>query len=253
VRSWGYDSHVFQAGQAVEPAGQARSDYAIFCGLAERLGFGEAYSQGRTEQEWVDCLRKTSDLDQQALEQEGIWRLDPEPRVALRGFAEDPIANRLPTPSGRIEIATPAAMHYGLPIIPTYLADDTGGDPSYPLQLLTPHSKLRSNSCLHANPWLQRLEPHRAWISPVDAASRDIADGDPILVSSPQGTIALPAYVTERIMPGVVCVYQGTWYSPDTDGIDRGGCANTLTHQIESPSGGYATHSTWVQVEKEAQ
>jgi len=252
VRSWGYDSHLFQANRAVEPTGQARSDYAIFCGLAERLGFGEAYSQGRTEQEWVDWLRESSDLDREALQQEGIWRVDPEPRVALRAFAQDPVANPLPTPSGRIEIATAAAMRHGLPIIPTYLADDTAGDPRYPLQLLTPHSKLRSNSCLHANPWLQRLEPHRAWISPVDAAFRGIADGDPILVSSSQGTIALPVYVTERIMPGVICVYQGTWYAPDADGIDRGGCANTLTSQLESPSGGYATHTTWVQVAKEA-
>jgi len=252
VRSWGHDSHLFEAGQAVEPVGLARSDYAIFSGLAERMGFGEAYSQGRSEQAWVDWLRETSELDQQALANDGIWRVDPEPRVALRAFAKDPVANRLPTPSGRIEIATSAATRYGLPMVPTYLGDDTGGDPSYPLQLLTPHSKLRSNSCLQANPWLRRLEPHRAWINPKDAEPRGISDGDPVWVKSPRGTIALPAYVSERIMPGVICVYQGTWYTPDADGIDRGGCANTLTSQIESPSGGYTTHSTWVQVEKEA-
>ena len=252
VRSWGHDSHLFAARQVTPPVGEARSDYWIFAQLAERLGFGAAYSEGRSEQDWIDWLNETSDIDRQALARDGIWRVDPEPRIALREFAADPEGHRLSTPSGRIEITTPAAMRHGLPLIPTYVADDTGDDRErYPLQLLTPHSKLRSNSCLHANPWLQRLDPHRAWINRRDAEVRSIADGDPIRVSSSQGIIALPAYVTERIMPGVVCVPQGTWYAPDAEGVDRGGCANTLTRQIESPSGGYATHTTWVQVERE--
>jgi anaerobic dimethyl sulfoxide reductase subunit A len=119
---------------------------------------------------------------------------------------------------------------------------------AYPLQLITPHSKLRSNSCLHANHWLQRVDPHAVWISARDAAARGIADGEQVEVCSEQGVIRLPAKVTERIMPGVVCVYQGTWYQPAADGVDEGGCANVLTSHRTSPTGGCATHSEWVEV-----
>ena len=53
-----------------------------------------------------------------------------------------------------------------------------------------------------------------------------------------------------RALPGVVCVYQGTWYRPGADGVDEGGCANVLTAHRESPTGGYATHSTQVEVRR---
>ena len=63
-----------------------------------------------------------------------------------------------------------------------------------------------------------------------------------------RGTVALPAKVTQRIMPGVVCIYQGTWYRAEGDEADPGGCANVLTERRESPTGGLATHSAWVEV-----
>jgi anaerobic dimethyl sulfoxide reductase subunit A len=184
-----------------------------------------------------------------ALLDQGITREDGESRVALDDFRADPVAYPLHTPSGKIEIACLQAETYGLPVIPSYVEiEDDGGE--YTLQLITPHHKFRSNSCLYAVPWLQRLEPHAAWINPSDAETRGIADGDAVEVSSARGTIRLSAKVTERIMPGVVCVYQGTWYRPRLDGIDEGGCANVLTQQRESPTGGCATHSTWVAVRR---
>ena len=67
-------------------------------------------------------------------------------------------------------------------------------------------------------------------------------------VFNDRGVARLPAKVTERIMPGVVCVYQGAWYRPGPDGVDEGGCANVLTPGRTSPTGGCATHSAWVEV-----
>jgi anaerobic dimethyl sulfoxide reductase subunit A len=80
--------------------------------------------------------------------------------------------------------------------------------------------------------------------------ARGIQDGEGVEVTSESGTIRIPAMVTERIMPGVVCVYQGTWYLPSSDGVDEGGCANVLTGHITSVTGGYATHSGWVEVRR---
>jgi anaerobic dimethyl sulfoxide reductase subunit A len=103
---------------------------------------------------------------------------------------------------------------------------------------------------MHATSWLQELEPHVVWINPQDAEMRSIGHGDVVEIYSDQGTVRLPAKVTERIAPGVVCIYQGTWYRPGSDGVDEGGCANVLTPHRLSRTGGLATHSAWVEVRR---
>ena len=248
VGSWGHDAFLFHSRQALPQTAGTRTDYWVFAQLAERLGFGDGYTGGKTEAEWMEEFLSDSDLDAGALDA-GLMRTDGEPRVALADFRRDPVAHPMPTPSGRIELSNTQAAEYGLPAVPEYLADD-GTDADYPFSLITPHSKLRSNSCVHANPWLQEAEPHRIWLNPDDAAARGIADGDPVEAFSPQGTIALPAKVTERIAPGAVCVYQGTWYQPGPDGVDRGGCANTLTDHRLTATGGFTTHSSRCQIRR---
>jgi anaerobic dimethyl sulfoxide reductase subunit A len=70
-------------------------------------------------------------------------------------------------------------------------------------------------------------------------------------VFNDRGRIAIPAWVTERIMPGVVSVFEGAWYAPDEQGVDRGGCANTLTRDAYSGGGAAVLNTSLVQVEKE--
>ena len=143
--------------------------------LAQRLGFGDAYTQGLDESQWVNALIQSSTIDHKTLAAEGIWRTDPKPRVALADFCADPAAHPLMTGSGLIEIENPVAEQYGLPSIPSYLAVHSEASvEDYSLQLLTPHHRLRSNSCLAANPWLQGLEQHAVWISAADAKARGI-------------------------------------------------------------------------------
>ncbi|NKB28407.1 MAG: molybdopterin-dependent oxidoreductase [Rhodobacteraceae bacterium] len=57
------DPHVFFMPQLIAPVGQAKSDYAIFTGLAQRLGHDDAYTQGLDEDAWLqtlwaDCVEK---------------------------------------------------------------------------------------------------------------------------------------------------------------------------------------------------
>ena len=44
--------------QLIAPVGEARDDYAIFSGLAERLGVGETFTEGRAADEWLRILYK---------------------------------------------------------------------------------------------------------------------------------------------------------------------------------------------------
>lgn len=236
--------------QAIEPLYESTSMLQICNGLAAR--FGIIHYASHDELEWRRELAKDSLIpDFDAFVEKGIYRVPlPEPRVAFQQEINDPANHPFPTPSGKIEIYSQplAAMNQPLlPPIPKYIEAWEGrADPlaaRYPLQLLTTHFKLRAHSQYENIPWLRELTPQAVTLNPKDAAARGIKEGDTVYVFNERGTMMLPALVSERIMPGVVDIPQGAWFSPDAAGIDRRGCANTLTRDVGSP-GGAACHNT---------
>lgn len=120
----------------------------------------------------------------------------------------------------------------------------------YPLQLITPHPRNRVHSELYLVPWLKETEEHRVWINTRDAKARGIEDRDEVLVCNERGTVSLPAFLTERIMPGVVAIFEGSWYQPDEKGVDRGACANTLTRDDYSGGGACVMNTSLVEIQK---
>ena len=67
------------------------------------------------------------------------------------------------------------------------------------------------------------------WMNDEDAAERGIEDGDLVLAENPVGAVRCTARVTKRCVKGMAGLHQGCWYDPDpVDGVDDGGCANTL-------------------------
>jgi anaerobic selenocysteine-containing dehydrogenase len=69
-------------------------------------------------------------------------------------------------------------------------------------------------------------------INPHDAEKRDIETKDVVRIYNDRGSILCAAYVTERIMPGVIRVPEGGWYTPldpgDPNSLDIGGNPNAL-------------------------
>ncbi len=126
--------------------------------------------------------------------------------------------------------------------IPTYVnnVEHTSYDPglkNYPLLVISPNSYYRSHSAGFNISLLNGdCYRHRVWISVADAKARGIKDNDLVRVFSDVGEMIIPAYVTSRILPGVVAIYHGGYYRPGSvqsalmpDGIDRGGNMNFLT------------------------
>jgi anaerobic dimethyl sulfoxide reductase subunit A len=261
---WGHGDSVIFMNKAVEPPGECRSDFEICAAIAGRLGLGDAYTEGRTELEWLEWMlgpARASDPSFPAFDEfrrKGVHVFQhARPHVAFRDFRQDPDRAPLGTPSGRIEIYSQRLADMALdhvPPIPVFIPEWEGGawDPlfaKYPLQAFGRHFQRRTHSIYDNVDWLEEAMPQRLFMNPMDAAARDLEDGDEVRVFNDRGEIRLKVRVTRRIMPGVVDIPQGAWWSPDAGGIDRRGNINVLTSERPTPGArGNAQHTLLVQV-----
>jgi len=262
TRPWPSGPYFTFINQAIEPMGEGKTDWEIGRLLAGKLGFKDFDTL--SEEEWLRKFVKENPEyakyipDYDKFKQESIHRVRlEEPIVAFQKQIEDPENNPFPTPSGKIEIFSQRVAELNNPLcppIPKYISTwEDRNDPlmgKYPLQLLSPHPKSRAHSTLQNVDWLVEVDPHRVWINPVDAEARGVSDGDQVYVFNDRGKLAITAWVTRRIVPGVVCIFEGAWFNPDEKGIDRGGCANVLTKDAYSPGGAAALKTALVQVTK---
>ncbi len=222
--------------RAVAPYGQARDDYEIFTGLAQRLGFARAFTEGRTARQWLEHIYEPT---RSALAERGVnapdfaqfWEdgelilpVQASDGGIVRKFRRDPDAAPLPTPSGRIEIASAAIAGFGYadcPGHPAWLPPQEGfGAPAaarYPLQLSPtsrrPGCTASSISAPPASPQ-RSTGASRSALHPQDAAARGIADGDIVRLYNERGACLAGAALSEALRPGVVQLATGAWYDP---------------------------------------
>ena len=262
ARPWLSGPYYIYFNKAIPSLYESKTDLDIFTELSHRLGI-EGYSD-KTEEEWIQEIVHTSpDLsrdipDYEEFKRKGSVKMKlPNPFISFEREIADPEKYPFPTPSSKIEIHSQKIAELNdpkLPPIPKHLETWESSDDKlakkYPLQLITIHFKTRAHSTFDNILWLQELEPQTIWISIADAEKRGIRDGDEVKIFNDRGEMIIQAKVTERIMPGVVSVGQGAWYSPDEKGIDHGGCVNVLTKDEYSPGGAFPSNTCLVQVEK---
>jgi len=261
ARPWPSGPYYTYINQAIEPLGECKSDLRIAEELADKLGL-EEFVKYPDEKKAIRFLIKLREDTRKSIKninkfrEEGIHRLSiEEPYVAFKEQIEDPENKPFKTPSGKIEIFSQRIADLNdpeNPPIPKYMERWEGRyDPlseKYPLQLISPHPKSRIHSEMYLVEWLSEVDPHVAWINPIDAEPRGIKNGEEILVFNDRGKLTIKAWLTERIIPGVISIFEGAWYNPDDNGIDRGGCVNTLTKDAFSPGGASALKSCLVEI-----
>lgn len=105
----------------------------------------------------------------------------------------------------------------------------------YPLHMITPHSFYKQHFVGDLNPLYEDEYRRSIWLSVSDAKARGIKDGDMVMAYSDVGQCLVPAYVTNRLVPGLVCLPFGRNYMPSDvktelmpDGIDLAGSCNFL-------------------------
>lgn len=241
--------------QAIEPVGESRDDYAIFSGVAERMGVAETFTEGRDAQAW---LRFIYDDSRQRAESFGIalpafdqfWRdglleIDfPETdNVLLKAFRDDPDAHPLPTPSGRIEIFSERIAGFGYADCPGHPVWLDKPAPAFPLHLLSNQPKTRLHSQYDHGSYsrsskIREREP--LTMNPKDAQARGIVEGDVIKVFNERGAFLAGVIVSDGIRPGVVQIATGAWFDPLVRGergsLEKHGNPNVITRDVGASS-----------------
>lgn len=270
------DGFMIAMRQHLAPQFEARDDYAIFSALADKLGFGDSFSEGRDPAAWIRHMYEGSMPRAQA---DGIelpafdefWQrgkleyaLPGEPQVFLKAFRDDPLASPLSTPSGKIELFSQTVADFGYeecPGHPFWYQKEEENQREimarWPLHLLSsqPRTRLHSqydHGSLSRSTKVQGREP--LWLHPEDAAARGITEGSVVKVFNQRGTLLAGVHLSEDIRPGVVQMSTGAWYDPQDpsqpNSIDKHGNPNVLTEDIGSSrlGQGCSAQSCWVEI-----
>jgi anaerobic dimethyl sulfoxide reductase subunit A len=251
VPSWDNNYYFLYNNHCIEPLFGWKFEHDWIKACADLLGCGDAFRAGKeTTVDWLKHLYEKMAADFpdrpelkpfEEFQKNGIhvWKL-PERNVSFEENIKDGVPFK--TPSGKIEIFSKKLWDMNwkdVPAIPGFLDCYEGPrDPKqaeYPLQLIAYHTKRRAHSIHDNNVLMEELDPPRVWISKKDAAARGITDGDRVEVFNDRGVSRTTAFVTDRIMDGVIAMSEGVWYKPGKDGIDERGSINVLTHTVPTP------------------
>jgi anaerobic dimethyl sulfoxide reductase subunit A len=271
----GSHNYMIAMQKTITPMWEVRSTYDMCADIAEHLGLREQYTEGLTQNQWIrkhyDSIReKRSYLpDWEVAKDKGVIdqqiATDKE-SLAFADFRQDPQANPLKTPSGKVEIYSEALAKIAsewvladdekITPIPEFCPSweshlDKEGIKKYPLQMIGFHTKGHTHSTYTNVPQLQEAVPDEIWINPIDAAQRGISNGDMVHVYNDRGIVEIPAKVTNRLAPGVTAMPQGAWTKANANGVDVGRCINTLTtHRVSPLAKGNPQHTNLVEIKK---
>lgn len=265
VPPWVTDHYLLYNRRCMEPLFECRFEFEWIRDTAACLGMEKAFTEGKaTLEAWMchlydEARAAEPDLPElDAFRETGCFVFDAgEPHIAFRDIIEED--GRFDTPSGKIEIFSKTLYDMGrpadIPGLPKYVPCAEGPDDAladtYPLQLIGYHTKRRCHSIHDNNPLMEELEPPVIWIHPADAEARGIQNGELMELYNDRGCVRISAFVTDRVMRGVVAMSEGAWFRPGTDGACERGCINVLTSSEPTPlARGNPQHTNLVEARK---
>jgi len=268
--------------KVIEPLGESKTDFQVFTELAYRIGgdvFGKAYNpkagrsyfenpDGVDEAYLVDWWHKVQDhqgvtMGWEEFKQRGVYKFKlDQPHVAFREQVEN--GTPFQTPSGKIEILsgelagisdwTRTRYGYHVPSIPKWVEPweslNAAKANEHPFHLISPHPRWRTHSIYNNCSWLRETYEQEVTVNAQDARRLGIRTGDTVEVWNDRGKVVVPAYVTERCLPGVAVLHEGAWMDLDENGVDRAGNPDMLTLDNPSPAGAFAYNTVLCSIRK---
>ncbi|WP_065754050.1 molybdopterin guanine dinucleotide-containing S/N-oxide reductase [Bradyrhizobium paxllaeri] len=250
----GTDPRLVAMRRAVDPIGEARDDFDIFADLSRRLGVEQAFTEGRNSRQWLAHLyeptrKALTEAGWDAPDFDEFWQRGelalpsgPDDGGFLRAFRNDPVSNKLSTPSGKIEIYSKAIAGFGYddcPPHPAWLPSTEPPTSRHPLTLIANQPATRLHSQLDFGAYSQSSKiagREVVRLHPDDARRRGIANGDIVRLFNDRGACLAAAAVTDDVMSGVIQLSTGAWYDPEPGAAEQPLCVhgnpNVLTRDI---------------------
>ena len=150
------------------------------------------------------------------------------------------------TPSGKIELYShEAEMKWGISPLADYTEiNNSKEDKKYPLVFLTPNTGSRIHSQFGNLKIIKETTPEPyIRISPVDAFSRSLTEGQKIRVFNQIGELTGRVKITNRVLPGLIVFPNGLWFN------EAGGVNQLIAGQETDIGFGAAFHDSRVEIE----
>jgi trimethylamine-N-oxide reductase (cytochrome c) len=269
----GVFTSVFHERPACPPVGESLNDFDCVAEVAKKIS-REAYlkyTAGEiTASMCIDLFWQgsgVSHLDENDdFHKRDIFVLPCDPDIQkkvppqLRKFAEDPENNPLQTPTGKLEFTSTGLLKH-FPDdpergpYPKWIERGPSHDETlrserakkYPLLCMSNHGRWRFHANLDDITWHREIETMKirgrdgyqyepVWMNTATAREYGVSHGDIVKLYNERGAVLGAAYVTERIIPGVVYMDHGSRFDPiDPEKLDRGGAINLISPRRPFP------------------
>ena len=267
---------VFHEYPACPPVGESLNDFDCVAAVAKKISddvFMAYTGNDKAIERVIELFWQGSgvahlDVDDE-FHKNDIFIIPSDPDIqkipaGLKQFADDPDSNPLTTPTGKLEFtSTKIQEHFPddleRPPFPKWIKHGESHDESlsserakrFPYLCMSNHGRWRFHANCDDITWNREIETMKirakdgyqyepAWMHPKTAVENQIEHGDIVKVYNERGTVLCAAYVTERLIPGVIYVDHGSRFDPIEAGtLDRGGAINLIT-----PHNNISKHAT---------
>ncbi|MCA1498610.1 MULTISPECIES: molybdopterin-dependent oxidoreductase [unclassified Bradyrhizobium] len=258
--------------KAIEPLGEARSDFDIFNAIAGKLGVAERFNEGRDEMGWVRHLYEACRDDASKRfgfampEFDAFWESGyahcpvKADHTFLADFRNEPEEYPLNTESGKIVLGSETLARLDYPDCrshPAWIepAEWLGTAEAGQMHLISHQPAGRLHSQLETGPSsrvMKRNGREQARLHPDDAAALGIVDGQTIRIWNDRGECLATAEVSDEVRRWVLVLPTGAWFTPTgNSGLEVAGNPNVLTLDIGTSQFGQgcSAHTCLVRVE----
>lgn len=240
-------THLSFGPKLIDPPGEARSNFAVRCALAKRLGATHPGFE-MTEREHIDDALHRGGLGGIAAIEKNGWIDRALP------FEDAHFAHGFPTATGRFRFkpdwASIGPQGSRMPAVADWMDDYERADENHPFKLVTPPARHFLNSTFTETPTSLAKEGGVGpcvRIHPETAKSNGVSDGARVRLGNARGSVVVFAAFDDGQLPGTLVV-EGIW---PAQSFEEGRGINTLVGEDPvPPNGGVAFHDTavWLRV-----
>lgn len=225
-----------------EPFAECRTNHAVICALAERLGAPRHPGFAMSEWQLIDDLLARSGWPDAST----VWRNGGHD--AMPDFRASHMLDGFPTPDGRFRFRPDWAAlgpdHARMPPLPDHMPVIDEADADHPFRLVAAPARNFLNTSFTEMPTSRAKERRpTVLVDPADARRLGIAAGDRVRLGNRRGSVVVHAEIRDGQQPGVLVV-ESIW---PKDGFEDGLGINVLVSADPAPpNGGGVFHDTAV-------